>query len=262
MITFSQLGRVGRFGNCLFQIAGTIGIAIKSGQPFAFPKFIVHDMVERFGSKEDPEVWKYLANPLPELPTDINLSFQQLPYEWEYRDIDLPGGNWDLGQNHLQSVKYFAHCMDTIRHYFTFKDEYPQNDYVAIHYRAGDYIDNQNAYHPRCDWEYYNAALSQFSNDQSFLVFSDNPNIAANLIVDCLHDQQVMRIESDSNYIDDFKRMKSCKSFISSNSSYSHMAALLGTHPDKKIIMPRRWFGAQANGLNFDTLYPPEAIIL
>jgi hypothetical protein len=40
------------------------------------------------------------------------------------------------------------------------------------------------------------------------------------------------------------------------------MAALLGTHPEKKIIMPKRYFGSQANGLSFDTLYPPQAIIL
>jgi len=39
------------------------------------------------------------------------------------------------------------------------------------------------------------------------------------------------------------------------------MAALLGTHPGKKIVMPRKWFGSQA-GITFDTLYPENAIIL
>ena len=38
--------------------------------------------------------------------------------------------------------------------------------------------------------------------------------------------------------------------------------AVLKVRPDKKIIMPKLWFGAQANGLSFDSLYPPEAIIL
>jgi hypothetical protein len=66
----------------------------------------------------------------------------------------------------------------------------------------------------------------------------------------------------NTDYMGDFSFMKNCKSFICANSSFSHMAALLGTHPEKKIVMPRHWFGSQAGGLNFDSLYPLNAIIL
>lgn len=259
MITYSQIGHVGRLGNCLFEIAGTIGIAIKSGQQYAFPKLIIHDMIERFGSKEDPEVWKYLINPLPELEDAGRYNFQTQPYFWEYRDIKLTEGNWDL-TSHFQSVKYFEHCIYLIRHYFTFKDEPEQNDYVAIHYRAGDYIDDPEAYHPRCSKEYYQQAMNSFPNGTKFMIFSDNVIEAAKSIGTYSEFYPLPR--SSENYIEDFKLMKKCKSFICANSSFSHMAALLGNHPEKKIIMPKKWFGAQANGLNFDSLYPPQAIIL
>jgi hypothetical protein len=37
MVTFTQLGRHGEFGNQLFQIAATIGHAFKSNQEYMFP---------------------------------------------------------------------------------------------------------------------------------------------------------------------------------------------------------------------------------
>lgn len=252
MITCLQLGRLGRMGNALFQIAGCIGIARKSGQPFAFPKLILHDMVERFGSTEDIELYKYLVNPLPEIPE--GLAFRDYGYFWEYRDIYLPNNNWSIDA-HLQSVKWFEHCIDEVRHCFTFKDEYPQNDYVAIHYRAGDYIDDPNAYHPRCGMDYYFKAIKEFPEGSTFRVFSDNA-YEANKMFGGQYEV------TGGDYISSFKMMKASKSFITANSSYSHMAALLGSHPEKKIVMPKRWFGTQANGLSFDSLYPPNAIVI
>jgi hypothetical protein len=66
----------------------------------------------------------------------------------------------------------------------------------------------------------------------------------------------------DKHYMTDFKLMKQCRSFITANSSFSHMAAILGEHPDKKIIMPRRWFGSQAGGMSMEGQYPESAIVI
>jgi len=242
-------GRLGRFGNQLFTIAGVIGIARRSGQPFGFPKWINQDNAN-FGDVPH-EMQQFFENPLPELP--YGLTFQDYPYLWEYRDIYLPRDSWNIFA-HLQSVKWFEHCIDEVRYYFRMKDEPEQNDFVAIHYRAGDYIDNPEAYHPRCSREYYDQAMALFPNEK-FLVFSDNIVEAKERL------PEADRVFVSQDYLSDFKLMKSCKSFICANSSYSHMAALLGTHPGKKIVMPRKWFGSQA-GITFDTLYPENAIIL
>ena len=119
------------------------------------------------------------------------------------------------------------------------KDEPDQNDYVAIHYRAGDYIDDPAAQHPRCSKEYYEKAMALFPGEK-FILFSDDPLVWLNMMqVDGItyHDE--------NTYVDDFRLMKRCKSFICANSSFSSFAALLGEHPEKKIVQPSRWFGTQ-----------------
>lgn len=247
-------GGLGRLGNQLFTIAGCVGIATKNNQPFAFPEWRTHDNA-LFGLPVD-KMSDYFVNPLPQLPE--GLQFTDIQYHWEYKDYNLPDGNWNIC-SHLQSVRYFGHCMDLVRHYFRMKDEPEQNDYVAIHYRAGDYIDDPNAYHPRCSMEYYLEAIGLFPSDTKFMLFSDDIQAIDKL----RHNRDLfVRMEvANGNYLEDFKLMKRCKHFITANSSYSHMAALLGEQPDKKIYMPKKWFGPSA-GITFDGLYPENAIVI
>lgn len=250
-------GGLGRFGNQLFSIASTIGIAIKNGQPYAFPQWINQDNA-LFGGKADV-MEDYFDNSLPALPEGLH--FEDIPYHWEYRDYNVPTGNWNIC-SHLQDPRYFSHCMDTIRHYFRMKDEPEQNEYVALHYRAGDYIDDPAAYHPRCDRDYYERAIAQFPKGTPFMIFSDDKAEAYKVMAKfiSLPMLSICSNDTDGSYLKDFRLMKRCKSFICANSSFSYMAALLGEHPEKKIIMPRRWFGSSA-GISFGG-YPENAIIL
>jgi hypothetical protein len=246
-------GGLGRVGNQMFTIASCIGIATKSGQPFGFPGW--HNRDNALFGGEVTDFSEHFVNPLPEVMDHV--PFQSYGYFWGYRDIVLPTGNWSIDA-HMQDARFFEHCMDTIRHYFRMKDEPGQNDYVAIHYRAGDYIDDPNAYHPRCSQEYYYAAMykmRQMFTGCEFIVFSDDIEAAKKMFgyrYDLLY--------FCDTYIESFKLMKKCKSFITANSSFSFMAALLGDHPEKKIVMPKRWFGTQAN-ITFDG-YPKEAVII
>lgn len=254
MITAKSLatGGLGRMGNQMFTIAGCIGIAVKSGQSYAFPEWITKDN-EIFGQKPD-NINDYLVKPLPALASTNG--FQDYGYFWGYKDIHLPTGNWSIDA-HMQSEKFFKHCLPLIRETFTFKDEPEQNDYVAIHYRAGDYIDDPNAQHPRCSKEYYEKAMAQFPKGTKFLLFSDNLNEAEVRLSNNIN------IWMGSSYIEDFKKMKKCKSFICANSSFSLMAAILGDDPDKKIICPKNWFGSQMPAeFGTEDIYPENAIII
>lgn len=253
MITSTSIskGGLGRFGNQLFTIAGVIGIATKSGQPFGFGKWMNYDNA-LFGG-EVTDYSKYFVN---ELPSDRGLSFNEYGYFWGYRDINLPDGNWSINA-HLQSGKFFEHCLPVIREQFRMKDEPEQNDYVAIHYRAGDYIDDVNAYHPRQQKEYYIEAMKLFP-DNKFLLFSDNKQAFYDLDVSF---HGIHWVEGGS-YLDDFKLMKRCKHFIIANSSFSAMAAHLGEHPDKKVIAPKLWFGEQANGMETKDIYSKDWIVI
>jgi hypothetical protein len=239
------LGRYGRFANQLYQIAGTIGIARKNGFDFAFPEWKNYDHVERFGSQEDIDVQKYFDNPLPVYKGP------QLPdkfIHWGYHDIKITQSCSLSG--HMQSIKYFDHCLDEVRWYFRMKDEYPQNDYCAIHVRLGDY---DGSYHPRLAAEYYLRAASAMQGNR-FLLFSDEPERAKYIFKDTLHSSYI-EMAPDGNYIDHFRLMKSCRHFIIGNSSYSAMAAILGEAPDKKVIAPAPWFGPKYTDITGNDIY-------
>jgi len=251
MITFRNLGRLGRFANGMFQIAGTIGIAKANGYDFCFPEWKNYDN-ENFTPGEDIDVQRHFVNPLP-VGEDLG-RFREVWVNWGYHGLQWPD-NISLN-GHFQSPKYFMHCIDTIRNYFRMKDEPEQNDYVAIHYRAGDYVDDPNAYHPRCSKEYYEKAMAMFP-DAKFKVFTDDINSAVNIFG--INPELYTSVKS--SYIDDFRLMKRCKSFICANSSYSMMAAILGEHPEKKIVCPKLWFGPVA-GINGDDCYPENAIVI
>jgi Glycosyl transferase family 11 len=244
-------GGLGRMGNQMFTIAGCIGIAVKSGQPYGFPEWITKDN-EIFGNKPD-NINDYLVNPLPAIPE--GMTFREYNYFWGYKNVILPSGNWTIDA-HMQSDKFFRHCMPMIRDTFRFKDEPPFRNVVALHWRAGDYIDDENAHHPRCTDEYYKKAIALFPGE-TIIVFSDDFEAAKikfeKFDVGLYH----------SNYINDFKNMKQCKHYICANSSFSLMAAILGEHPDKKIVCPSRWFGKSMPAeFTTDDIYPEGAIII
>lgn len=250
MLTFANLGRLGRFANGMFQIAGTIGIAKANGYDFSFPEWENYDH-KNFNSEEDIDVQKYFVNPLP-VCNDPD-KFPSRWVDWGYHGLNFPD-NISLN-GHFQAPKYFMHCIDTVKHYFTMKDEPEQNDYIAIHYRAGDYTEGKDTYHPRQTKEYYEKAMAEFPGEKFILFSDDTAGWCQMMNID------VMEISQGKDYIEDFRLMKRCKSFITANSSFSLMAAILGDHPEKKIVCPKLWFGAVA-GINGDDCYPENAIVL
>lgn len=258
MITALSIGRggLGRFANQAFTIASCIGIATRNKQPYAFPHWKTHDNAA-FGNQVD-DIAAQLLNPLPRVP-DI-LQFQEYGYFWGYRDVVLPNGNWTIDA-HMQSEKFFKHCLPLIRDVFRFKDEPDQSDYIAIHVRCGDYNDNPNSHHPVCSSDYYQKAMFYFSTlgQQRFLVFSDDIEKAKRIV----GVGEEIFYAPVQHYIEDFKMMKRCKHFITANSSFSLFAAILGEHPEKKIVCPRRWFGtSMPPEFGTEDIYPEGAIIL
>lgn len=135
MFTYDKLGKNGRFGNQLFQIASTIGLATARGFSYGFPNWNYE---------------KYFVNPLPVLEAE-NRSFT----------------------GYLQDYTLFKDCEDTIRDQFIMKfDPIPLLGFVFVHFRA--YSDEGvEHYHPEQTKEYYEKAMQEFP-DKTFIVFTDN----------------------------------------------------------------------------------------
>lgn len=244
-ITCKSFGAYGRFMNQGWQLAGILGIGRKNNLEPCFPLWQNTDHRDRFGSREDIDIYKHLVHELPSIPE--GLSFQDRTIDWGYWDVQLPSGNWNL-TGHFQSPKYFSHCLDTVRHYLRLKDEGPQTDYIGLHVRLGDY---DNAYHPRLDMRYYSPAMAQFKGAR-FLAFSDDIPACKEMF------GNKVEYSEGLDYIQDFKRLKRCSHFIIGNSSYSAMAAILGEYPGKKVIAPRPWFGPKYTEITGEDIYSPD----
>jgi hypothetical protein len=265
--TFLQLGRYGRFANQVFQIAGTIGIARKNVMEPVFPVWRNYDHADRFGSREDINVFEHMVNQLPsigELTTrflnaDVpppSSQWKPHPVEWGYHDVTLNPGMWDL-QGHFQSEKYFAHCIDEVKYYLKMKQE-PDSvqPYTVIHARRGDY---DNKYHPVIPVHWYVKALKFFPATTQFLVFSDSKTFISEL-TDTLEINGMGQYASRlfpiyKDYLSSFALMKSCEHFVIGNSSYSAAAAILSESRDKQIIAPAKWFGPAYTNITAKDIY-------
>lgn len=232
-----NLGRYGRMANQMFEIATTIGTAIKYDTDYIFNEW---------------EYNKYYENPIP---TGDNISYRTYNEPcFHYKEIELlDNNNWDL-VGYYQSEEYFKHCRDTIRHHFTLKKEY--KDYIldkypflngentcSIHIRRGDFIQFKD-YHVTQSLEYYNRSISELYGDSKkdikFIVCSDD-------IGWCKRNLPILNldfifIENEINIID-LHILSLCKDNIMSASSFSWWGSWLNDHPQKRIISPINWFG-------------------
>lgn len=228
MITFKELGRYGRLGNQMFQIASTIGIARANNQEFCFPEWKNWDAIERFGLHEDFEVQGYFENPLPGFKPD---NYLNKFIHWGYQKINIKRPVNLIG--HLQSEKYFKHCEDEVRHYFEFKRQGKKKKGCAVHIRRGDY---DGEYHPRLDEEYYLLAMERMGAD-SYTFYSDSPNEIEKYA-------KYGEIVPRGDQIHDLQDYSNHDCYIIGNSTWSWWGAWLGGN---KTIAPSRWFGDKVN---------------
>jgi glycosyl transferase family 11 len=238
IVTFSALGRYGRWANQLYQIASTTGIARRNNADYAFPEWQNFDH-HRLGYSGDIDVEKYFVNPLPRydgppLPDHF--------VHWGYRDVVLTESVSLSG--HMQSEKFFEHAIDEVRWQLRMVDEYPRSNYCGIHVRRGDY---DGDYHPRIPASYYYEAMKHVVGP--YLLFSDD-------IAECRHMfGSDVEYSECRDYLDDFKLLKSCSRFIIGNSSYGAIAAVLSDAPGKQVVAPRPWFGAKYTAIDGEDIY-------
>lgn len=215
-VTFSKLGRFGRLGNQMFQIASTIGIATKNHATYGFP--IWRDNISK------KNVHQYFRYPLPGKQRD---KYQRLEIEFGYHDIHLERSADISG--YLQSERYFEHCTDLVRRYFKFKREADPLPGCAIHIRRGDY--NPNFYR-LLGPEYYLPAMERVGASR-YTVFTDSPEQ-----VEWIAKYADIRLPGDE--VHDLQDFSLHEAYIIGNSSYSWWGAWLG---QGQTIAPKDWFG-------------------
>tara|TARA_Y100000004_G_scaffold72449_1_gene81391 strand:- start:13 stop:801 length:789 start_codon:yes stop_codon:yes gene_type:complete len=243
MISFNNLGNLGRLANQMFQYASLKGIARNRGYDYAIPPREVFGRVDANVRNSDGILYDVF-----ELECVNKVDFIQQKqmisegsFEFNEDLFNNCPDNVDL-HGYFQSEKYFKHIEDEIRSDFTFKEDllklcksFITEDTISLHIRRGDYVHNPN--HPVQPMSYYEQALAELP-ELPVIVFSDDS--------EWCKEQQLFSddrfIVAEGNSTDcDLCLMSLCKYHIIANSSYSWWGAWLAN--SKKVIAPKNWFG-------------------
>jgi len=246
MISFNNLGNLGRLANQMFQYASLKGIARNRGYDFSIPPREVFGQND--GNVKNSDVILYDVFPIDKT-NDVQLVgnsiLQERIHNFDEELFENCPDNVDLF-GYYQSEKYFKNIEDEIRKDFSFSNElndictsfisenFGSESIVSLHVRRGDYTLNSN--HPIQSTQYYEEALNKFS-DLPVIIFSDDP--------DWCDQQQLFSSDrfliSKGNATDfDLCLMSHCHYHIIANSSFSWWGAWLAK--SGKIIAPKNWF--------------------
>ncbi len=159
-----------------------------------------------------------------------------------------------------QTDKYFNDVEDVLRSDFTFRSE-PEGqnlhyaelirnlNSVSLHVRRGDYVSSAStgAFHGLCSLDYYRQAVTEIfrrTDKPVFFAFSDDMEwVRENLKIDA--DVYYVDCNTSETCHEDMRLMSLCKHHIIANSSFSWWGAWLGSHPDKIVCAPEKWFNAK-----------------
>ncbi len=247
MVIYSRLGKKGNFGNHLFQIASTIGIAIKNGHDFAFPK------------------WKHAYCFNFKFPIyDPKIEYQVLKEQgYYYSDLEIKEGYYDLN-GWFQSEKYFD--IEVVKKCFEFqskiiveiKKKYSNalsKKNILISVRRGDFVNHP--YYFQLDYRYYFLGIIKNFPDwkERNLVFTSDD------ITYCKNHFKFLSnaiFVEKSNVIEQLALGSLCDDFVISNSTFSWWLAWLGEKEETRIIRPVQNFRGEFSVENDDKDFFPE----
>ncbi len=263
MIGFNSLGKLGRLGNQMFQLASLKGIARKNDYNYCLPPST------NVNEWEDHQLFvpfklhnvmllniQYLDGKRPTI-VENEFGFNEELYN------NCP--KWVNLQGYFQSEKYFKDIEDEIREDFEFHDHIFNpakemietiDDPISLHIRRTDYLQLSHQ-HNNLDLDYYEKALEHFDTDRTVVIFSDDPEWCKSQTL--FESDRFLIAEGNSNYVD-LCLMTLCKSHIIANSSFSWWGAWLAK--SDKVIAPSKWFGPDNQHLDTKDLYCPDWIVI
>ena len=236
-ISFSALGKHGRLGNQLFEIASTMGLAEKYGATATFPGWYYE---------------QYFETPIPHGSMETK---QVSERDFHHHDWELDG-DCDV-RGYLQSERYFGSTKLKLRESFVAecKSTYPifDKETICIQVRRGDYVGNPNYYQVPITF-YICALLEQFPNwrECNILFISDDIEYCRTHF-ECLPNATF----SAGSDIQDLALGSSCDHFIISNSTFGWWTAWLGEKPHSKIVHSGQLFEGKFKDYDISD-YRPE----
>jgi hypothetical protein len=245
MLSFSNLGSLGRLGNQMFQYAALKGIAAHNYTDYCLPS--------------DTSLHKCFQIPKKGIEIFYPI-IKETSYQFDEKIFNCSEG--DL-YGFFQTEKYFSHIEKELRKDFRFYDisyktcsHYRKHilseEVVTLHVRRGDYITDPNFV--LLELDYYQEALKYFS-DLEIMVLSDDINWCREQFVG-----KRFKFSSSNDPFIDLCLMSLCNYHIISNSSFSWWGSWLAK--SKKTIAPRNWFCGEFSSCNTKDLYKKDWILI
>jgi hypothetical protein len=249
MITFSHLGKYGKLGNQLFQIAVSYSHSKKMNTECFFPEWGYS---------------KYLKTPLPTFTQNTGFPLYRENDPFCYREIpnidnvDLLG--YFQNENYFSDYKYqilkILEPSENIRKEASLQmNDIISSKNTAIHVRRGDYL-NFPQHHPIPEFDYYKKSI-EFLNpfSDNFIVFSDDIEwCKKNFPTDFIFS------EEKDEFID-LVKMSMCDNFIIANSSFSWWGSYLNPG-SPRVIAPKKWVGSGYENTGWEGVYRKEMILI
>jgi hypothetical protein len=248
MISFNNIGYMGRLGNQMFQYAALKGIATHKGYWYSIP--------QNTSLSECFKIPQTLSNNNCTVVNEKKFEFDEDLFNNCPDDVDICG--------YFQSEKYFMHIENQIRQDFTFHDsildkciDYKSKNFfdkkvISVHIRRTDYITDSNF---QClPLEYYNDALKLLS-PLPIIIFSDDIKWCKNVFTDSR-----FTFSPFSTSFEDLCLMSLCDYHIIANSSFSWWGSWLAK--SKQIIAPKTWFYGEFSKWSTKDLYLSKWIVI
>jgi hypothetical protein len=234
---------MGQLGNQLFQIAAAYTYALDHNIPLYVPGLF---------SKSD---WNISHNGHYLFQGKLNGQSSFTNYQtWSepaFTYTPIPSWQRIHLYGYFQSEKYFAHRRNEISDLFScpphlmerIQAKYPilqsTNQVVGVQIRDYRREFPSGEFHPTHGRSYYENAFQQFSADATFLISTNNADLARECVEGL--SSNLIYLEG-TDYIEDFFTLAQCDSFIISNSSFGWWAAWLSKSENKKVLFPNKWF--------------------
>lgn len=218
MISFKDLGRMGRCGNQLFQMAATISLAIDNNVKYIFPRWSYEERFSLCDCFSDQIEYHHQYH-------ESSFCYKPIPFN---DGLNLSG--------YFQSERYFENNKEVILGLLTPQDGLGKKwDTTSIHVRRGDYLNLTREYE-QLNMDYYQRAM-ELIGSKKYIIVSDDIEWCKKHFVG----EQFEFSQADE--ITDLNIQISCANNIIANSSFSWWGAYLNKNPSKIVVAPQKWFG-------------------
>ena len=257
---------MGGLGNQLFQIFCGIAYSFDNKIPFKInsSKF---DLVSPLdNTSKRPTYWDTFFINLNKFTYQNQLNIPVYRETTFFKFDKIPYTNIDFKlHGYYQSYKYFDNQFENICKFINLENQkkiiYEKNENyfnnkkpIALHFRIGDYVKNQNM-HPILNVNYYincitylKSKVDKFEENYYLLVFgeyNDNEKILDNIEkIKKIFNIEIVICNYNLQDWEQLLLMSLCKHNIIANSSFSWWGAYFNNNDDKIVCYPSIWNGA------------------